>query len=183
MKKLATAVAFALALSAAGMAFAAGGGPKATGGAGFSQDDNQYHIGFNAREQKKQHKKQKPDRGHVNLVDLAPTIGDVPDSSFTGHVTCYEQEGKKAWFSGTIDNPIPFGDPQTTTDDLDNFLIAVQDNGKKKETPRDQITVRWGDTELACESRPPAENEITNGNVQVHEPKKSSNSKKPKKSK
>ena len=169
MKKLAAAVAFAFALSAAGTAFAAGGGPKATGGAGFSQDDNPYHIGFNARE----HKKQKPDRGHVNLVDLAPTIGVVPDSSFTGHVTCYDQVGNKAWFSGTIDNPIPSGDPGTTADDLGFFLIAVQDNGKKKQTPRDRIAVQWDvSPPLGCPSNSlTADNPITNGNIQVHKTK------------
>ncbi|MGE5745626.1 MAG: hypothetical protein ACM33U_00005, partial [Solirubrobacterales bacterium] len=122
MKKLAAAVAFAFALSAAGTAFAAGGGPKATGGAGFSQDGNPYHIGFNAKNHNK--KKHKPDRGHVNLVDLAPTDptgpGFVPDGSFTGKVTCYHQEAKEAWFSGAIDNPIPV--PGTAEGELGFFL-------------------------------------------------------------
>ena len=141
-----------------GVAEAAGGGPKATGGAHAVGADGRVDLSFNAQGTVGQPLAAK---GHVNYRAV-PAMGAA--TSFKGRVTCYSQEGNRAAFSGIV----------TKSDDaaLETFYFEVIDNGEGSAItpPGDGFRFVENEDETECAvTDMPSDTFVTNGNIQVHE--------------
>ena len=128
-----------------GAAEAAGGGPKATGGAHSGVSD----LSFNAQGTPQASK------GRVNYRGV--------DISFKGEVTCYLQDGNEATFTGVIRKS------EGTTDTT--FSVEVVDGGEGAGA-MDTFAVDTfasGQEPDACEGNDETDQLVINGNIQVHE--------------
>ena len=135
-----------------GAAEAAGGGPKATGGAHSPLSD----LSFNAQEGPNGPK------GRVNYRAVDAMTGEV--TSFKGEVTCYTQEGNRAAFSGEVTK-------SSENVDYDTFLFEVVDNGEGTgiTPPGDAFRFEEDADPEECEITEMTDTVVTNGNIQVHE--------------
>ena len=137
--------------------------PKATGGADYTtvvtQGGNQFmydtHVSFVAMGTPEEAK------GQVQANDQGAGPAD-----WHGRVTCYFQDGNRAWFSGVITHFRPEAEDSGASG---FFEIAVVDGGEPG-TGVDMISVRRTATEDTCDDDDfQAMRPLEGGNIQVHE--------------
>lgn len=150
MRKLVAILGAGALMLVSGTAMAAAG-PKATGGVGWTNAAQ----GFDARATFTA----QPD-------DLAKGTFRIELSGsqnwwYQGEVTCYNQSGNMATFSGVVTASEGAGDPTT-------FKATVQDGGQGSQaTGPDRIATQRNAS--GCSSHLPTLQDVTTGNLQVHE--------------
>lgn len=136
----------------ASLAIAAGNsGPKATGGVNWTSPNpiaGESHASFTAQ----------------GTIDDAKGRVLVRAATFEykGTVTCYRQDGNEAFFSGEVTKA------EGANADRDFFVINVTDNGEGEDAAPDQIRTRRFDSDPECEDLGDPQQEVEDGNLQVH---------------
>jgi len=151
MRKLVAIMGAGALMLVSGAAMAAGGGPKATGGVSWTNAAQGFDAKatFNAQPDD-------PAKGTFRLE-----LSGSQNWWYKGEVTCYNQSGNVATFSGVVTASEGAGDPTT-------FKATVEDNGQgSKATGPDRIGTQRNAS--GCSSHLPVLQNVTSGNLQVHQ--------------
>ena len=150
MRKVVAIVGAGALMLVSGTAMAAAG-PKATGGVGWTNAAQGFDASatFNAQPDD-------PAKGTFRIQ-----LSGSQNWWYQGEVTCYNQSGNMATFSGVVTASEGAGDPTT-------FKVTVRDGGQGAQaTGPDGIGTRRNDS--GCSSHLPVLQDVTSGNLQVHQ--------------
>ena len=135
---------------------------KATGGGEVAQSDDPFtpfKISFTAQNML-------APKGQVNFRA-------EDGNTFVGDVTCYQQEGNVASFSGPVERGKGGFDPEMYPGLESLYVVTVEDNGEGPGSPPDTISVSAiaapPGFPLLCASGLQHTEPLVSGNIQVHQ--------------